>query len=455
MENQIWRDRSPEEVAKLSHDHTFFNWAVQGTTPPRAVITGGKGCYFWDTEGKRYLDFSSQFISVNAGHNHPKIKQAICEQVENLCYISPPFTTHARAEFGRLLVEVTPKRLTKVFASLSGSDANENALKIAKLFMGRHKIISTYRSYHGSLHGCGVITGDSRRWAVEPALPGVCHVPAPYCYRCDFGLEPSTCDIKCAKYIGQVIEYEGPKNVAAFMVEGVNGSNGVLFPHRNDYMTTVRHICDQTGILLIVDEVMSGFGRTGEWFAVDNWNVQPDIMTMAKGLTSSHIPMGAVAVRREIADYFEDNLFWLGTTYAHHPISCAAAIAAINVYKEEKLIENSKEQGKFLSEYLLGMKGRHPSIGDVRGLGLFQFIELVKNRKTKESFAPSTQTISPWADIKDVDAELLKRGVHTMAHPLGIFIAPPLCITRDELLEGLSIVDEVLSITTDKRCVLD
>jgi taurine--2-oxoglutarate transaminase len=455
MENQIWRDRSPEEVAKLSHDHTFFNWAVQGTTPPRAVITGGKGCYFWDTEGKRYLDFSSQFISVNAGHNHPKIKQAICEQVENLCYISPPFTTHARAEFGRLLVEVTPKRLTKVFASLSGSDANENALKIAKLFMGRHKIISTYRSYHGSLHGCGVITGDSRRWAVEPALPGVCHVPAPYCYRCDFGLEPSTCDIKCAKYIGQVIEYEGPKNVAAFMVEGVNGSNGVLFPHRNDYMTTVRHICDQTGILLIVDEVMSGFGRTGEWFAVDNWNVQPDIMTMAKGLTSSHIPMGAVAVRREIADYFEDNLFWLGTTYAHHPISCAAAIAAINVYKEEKLIENSKEQGKFLSEYLLGMKERHPSIGDVRGLGLFQFIELVKNRKTKESFAPSTQTISPWADIKDVDAELLKRGVHTMAHPLGIFIAPPLCITRDELLEGLSIVDEVLSITTDKRCVLD
>ena len=453
MANQSWLDRNTEEVANLSHDFTFFNWAIQGKTPPRAVITGGAGSYFWDAEGKRYLDFSSQFISVNAGHQHPKIVEAICEQAKRLCYISPPFTTHPRAELGRLLVEVTPKRLTKVFVSLTGADANENALKIAKLFTGRHKIISTYRAYHGSLHGCGSATGDSRRWAIEPALPGVSHVPAPYCYRCDFGLEPSSCDIRCAKYIGQVIEYEGANNVAAFMVEGVNGSNGILFPHRNDYMTTVRRICDEAGVLLIVDEVMSGFGRTGEWFAVDNWNVQPDIMTMAKGLTSSHLPLGAVAVSQDIADYFEDNLFWLGTTYAHHPMSCAAAIAAINVYKEEKLVENSKEQGKFLTEYLEGMKEKHPSIGDVRGLGLFQFIELVKNRKTKQSFAPSTQTIAPWEDIGEVDAELLKRGVHTMAHPLGIFVAPPLCITRDELVEGLSIIEEVLSKITDVRCV--
>jgi taurine--2-oxoglutarate transaminase len=453
MADKTWLKRNDKEVENLSHKFTFTNWHKQGEETPRAVVTGGKGSYFWDAEGKRYLDFSSQFICMNAGHQHPKIVEAICEQAKRLCYISPPFATHPRAELGRLLVEVTPKKLTKVFVSLSGSDANENALKIAKLFTGKHKVISTYRSYHGSLHGSGSVTGESRRWAIEPALPGVIHVPAPYCYRCDFGLEPSNCNIRCAEHIGQVIEYEGAENVAAVMVEGVIGANGILFPHRNDYMTTIRRVCDEAGVLLIVDEVMSGFGRTGEWFAVDNWNVQPDIMTMAKGLTSSHLPLGAVAVSQDIADYFDENLFWLGTTYANHPMSCAAAIAAINVYQEEKLIANAKEQGKFLTDYLLEMKERHQSIGDVRGLGLFQFIELVKNRNSKETFSSYTRTIAPLADIGDVDAELFKRGVHMMVHPLGLFVAPPLCISRDELIEGLSKIEEVLSITTDKRCV--
>ena len=453
MTNPSWQNRDASEVANLSHEYTFTNYSIQGPTRPRAVVTGGAGSYFWDADGKRYLDFSSQFICVNAGHNHPKIVEAICEQAKRMCYISPPFTTHPRAELGRLLVEVTPPNLTKVFVSVSGADANENALKMAKLFTGKHKIISTYRSYHGSTHGSASATGDSRHWAIEPALPGVSHIPSPYCYRCDFGLEPSSCDIRCARYLGQIIEYEGVNNVAAFMVEGVNGSNGILFPHRDDYMTTIRRICDEAGILLIVDEVMSGFGRTGEWFAVDNWKVQPDIMTMAKGLTSSHLPLSAVAVSQEIADYFDDNRFWLGTTYAHHPISCAAAIATINVYKEEKLIENAKEQGKFLTGYLESMKDRHPSIGDVRGLGLFQFIELVKDRSTKEPFGSSTQPIAPWGYISEVDAELLKRGVHMMAHPLGLFVAPPLCITRAELLEGLTKIEEVLSITTDTQCV--
>jgi taurine--2-oxoglutarate transaminase len=389
---------------------------------------------------------------VNAGHQHPKIVEAIREQAESLCYISPPFASHPRAELGRLLVEVTPKSLTKVFLSMSGSDANENALKIAKLFTGKYKIIATYRSYHGASHGGGSVTGESRRWAVEPALPGVVHTPAPYCYRCDFGLEPETCGMRCAEHIGEVIEYEGPENVAAVMVEGVIGANGILFPHRNDYMTTVRRVCDEAGVLLIVDEVMSGFGRTGEWFAVDNWGVQPDIMTMAKGLTSSHLPMGAVAVSQPIVDFFNENVFWLGGTYANHPVPCAAAIAAINVYKDEKLIENAKAQGEFLTEYLKGMKERHPSIGDVRGLGLFQFIELVKNRETKESFGSHTRTIAPLEDIEEVDAELFKRGVHMMVHPLGLFIAPPLCISRDELLEGLTKIEEVLSSITDQRC---
>ena len=276
------------------------------------------------------------------------------------------------------------------------------------------------------------------------------HAPAPYCYRCDFGLEPEGCAIRCAEYIGQVIEYEGAENVAGVFVEGVIGANGILFPHRDDYLKTLRRICDDTGVLLIVDEVMSGFGRTGEWFSVDNWDVQPDIMTMAKGLTASYLPMGAVAVTKEIADYFDDKRFMLGGTYSSHPVSCAAAIAAIQVYIDEQMVQNSKEQGLYLRDYLINMKERHPSIGDVRGLGLFQFIELVKNKSTKENFSGNTKTIAPKGRLDELDKEFLRRGINAMLHPLGIFIVPPLCINREELDEALMIIEEVLAETTDQ-----
>jgi taurine--2-oxoglutarate transaminase len=450
MSNKGWTERNPEKVSELCREYSFTNWRDQGGWQPRKVVTGGRGSYFWDADGNRYLDLSSQFMCVNAGHQHPKIIEAINEQTQRLCYVDPRFATYPRAELGRLLAEVTPEKISKFFLCLSGSEANENAVKLARMVTGKHKLITTYRSYHGGSLGTSTLTGESRRWVVEPGLPGVVHVPAPYCYRCDFGLNPESCEIRCAEHIGKVIEYEGAENVAAVIVEGVIGANGILYPHRNDYMKTLRRICDETGVLLIVDEVMSGFGRTGEWFAVDNWEVQPDIMTMAKGLTSSHVPMGAVGVSGEIAEYFSDKRLWLGGTYANHPVSCAAAIATIGVYKEDELIQNSKEQGKYLTGYLEQMKESHPSIGDVRGLGLFRFIELVKNRKTKENFSGNTRTIAPRGRLDELDKAFLERGINAMLHPLGIFIVPPLCISRDELDFALENIEEVLSQTTDQ-----
>ena len=450
MADNAWQKLNRESVSDLCRRYTFTNNRIQGSWYPRGVIVGGEGSFLIDANGKRFLDFSSQYMCVNAGHNHPKIIEAIREQSERICYVDPRYATHARAELGQLLAEITPKNIQKSLICLSGSNANEHAYQIAHMFTGRNKFITTYRSFHGSSTATSNLTGESRRWAMEPGITGVVHVPAPYCYRCDFGLDPKTCDAHCAQHIGQVIEYEGVDNVAAVMVEGVIGANGVLLPHRNDYLTTVREICDKYDVLMIVDEVMSGFGRTGEWFAVDNWGVQPDMITMAKGLSSSHLPLGAVGVSQEIAEFFNDHKLWAGGTFNNHPMSCAAAIAAINVYRNEKLIENSKSQGKYISEYLLKLKENHPSVGDVRGIGLFQFIELVKNRETKESFSANNGITGEKGRIGELNKEFMKRGINVKFNPLGIFIAPPLCITREELDMGLNAIDEVLTEVVDK-----
>ncbi|MCJ7625035.1 MAG: aminotransferase class III-fold pyridoxal phosphate-dependent enzyme [Anaerolineaceae bacterium] len=449
MAEKGWQNLDRDSVIDLCRKYTFTNYRAQGNWEPRGVITGGRGSYIVDADGTRYLDFSSQYMCANAGHNHPKITAAIRKQTERICYVDPRYATHARAELGRLLAEITPKSIEKSIICLSGSDANDHAHQIARQFTGRNKFITTYRSFHGSSTATGILTGESRRWSMEPGISGVVHVPAPYCYRCDFGLDPKTCNAHCAHHISQVIEYEGVGNVAAVMVEGVIGANGILLPHREDYLRIIRAICDKYGVLMIVDEVMSGFGRTGEWFAVDNWGVQPDIITMAKGLSASHLPLGAVGVSRKIAEYFNDHILWSGGTYTNHPVSCAAAIAAINVYRDEKFIENSKSQGVYLSEYLQGLKDRHPSIGDIRGIGLFQFIELIKNRDTKESFSKDNG-VSDKGRVSGLDKEFLKRGINIKFHPLGMFIAPPLCIDREELNFGLNAVDEVLTEIVDR-----
>ena len=450
MSNQTWQDRDKESVAEMCRRYTFTNYRSQGDWNPRGVIVDGEGSYIIDADGKRFLDFSSQYMCVNTGHNHPKVVEAICDQAKRVCFVDPRYATHPRAELGRLLEEVTPESIKKSIICLSGSDANDHAHQIARQFTGKNKFITTYRSFHGSSTSTSILTGESRRWSMEPGISGVVHVPAPYCYRCDFGLEPQTCNAHCARHMGQVIEYEGAENVAAIMIEGVIGANGILFPHRNDYLTTIREICDKYGVLMIVDEVMSGFGRTGEWFAVDHWKVQPDIITMAKGLTSSHLPLGAVGVSKAIADYFDDHILWSGGTFTNHPVSCAAAIATINVYRDENLIENSKTQGEYVSERLKKMQTSHASIGDIRGLGLFQFIELVMNRKTKHSFSKNNGATNESGRLGSLDKEFLKRGINVKMHPLGIFIVPPLCITREEVDLALDTIEEVLSLTADQ-----
>ena len=441
---------SSSATVKQCLDYTMFPWSIQSQLQPM-LIAGGKGCMFWDADGNQYLDFSSQLECLNAGHQHPKIVDAIVKQARELCYISPVFATSPKAELGRLLAEVTPGNLKRTFFTLGGSDANESAMKLARWYTGRHKMISCYRSYHGDSHGAASLTGESRRWSAEPAIPGVVHVPAPYCYRCDFGKQPDSCDLECAKFIAQAIEYEGPEHVAAVIVEGVMGSNGILMPERNDYLPTLRRICTEAGVLLIADEVMSGFGRTGEWFAVNNWKVVPDIMTMAKGLTGAHTPLGAAIVSEPIGQFFEGLRLTAGFTYGGHPVGCAAGVAAIQVYREEHLVENAKALGQVLSAELRRLKDKHPSVGNVRGIGLFQFIELVKNRETKKPFGPySTRTAADQGLIMQMRPEFYKRGLHVMTHPLGLFVAPPLCVSREELTRGLAIIDEVIGLVTDR-----
>jgi taurine--2-oxoglutarate transaminase len=453
MQNNDWRNRSAEEIRDISKKYTLFNWNIQGVMQPK-VITKGEGCYIWDAEGNRYLDMTAQLMSVTVGHQHPKVVEAIIEQARELCTVGPLFTHSARAELGRLLAQIAPGSLNKVFFTQGGAEAVEDGMKIARAFTGRSKFISRYRSYHGQTHGAGSLTGESRRWSVEPAVPGVFYAPAPYCYRCDFGHKPQTCNLECAYYIEKLIEYEGPENVAAVAVEGVVGANGVLLPERDEYLPVVRDICTKYNVLLMADEIMSGLGRTGAWFAVDHYDVVPDIMTMAKGLTGAHLPLGAVMISDKISDFYEENRLMLGATYSANPVCCAAAIATLNVIIEDGLIEHSRQLGLILHHELKEMQQRHPSIGDVRSIGLFGFVELVKDRKTKQPFGPySTRVIAPKGEIDDLQRELMKRGVYQITNPLGMPISPPLCITEQQLREGLAALEESISLTTDRAYI--
>ncbi|MFH1908530.1 MAG: aminotransferase class III-fold pyridoxal phosphate-dependent enzyme, partial [Chloroflexota bacterium] len=401
-----------------------------------------KGIYFWDADGKRYLDFSSQLMNMNIGHQHPKVVKAIQEQAATLSFAHPAVATEPRGLLGKKLAEVTPGNLKKTFFTLGGAEANENAVKIARAYTGRFKIMARYRSYHGATHGAIALTGDYRRLPVEPAMPGVVHFLDPYCYRCPFGWTKETCHRECIKHVEEVIGYEGPDKIAAIIMEGVTGSNGLIIPPE-DYWPRIREICDKYGILLISDEVMSGWGRTGKWFGVDNWNTVPDIITTAKGITSGYVPLGAVIVTDKIADYFEDKMLWAGLTYNGHPLACAAALATIEVYEEDKLIENAANVGKYLGKRLEEIKAKHPSVGDVRYIGLFTALEIVKDRKTKEPIDPLT----------DVQKVLRANGLFTFNFHNILFVVPPLCITEAQLDEGLVIIEQALAETTDKMAM--
>ncbi|HWJ44927.1 MAG TPA: aminotransferase class III-fold pyridoxal phosphate-dependent enzyme, partial [Gaiellaceae bacterium] len=425
-------------------EYVLYSWSVQDQINPIAVA-GAEGRHFWDYDGKRYLDFASQLVNVNIGHQHPRLVAAIKEQADKLCTIGPPMATEPRSTLVRMLAEITPGDLEMSFFTNGGAEANENAIKLARWYTGRHKIIARYRSYHGATGGAITLTGDPRRWAAEPGIPGVVRMLDPYTYRCPAG-HPDPCPVCTgAPHLEEVLQYEGPDTVAAVILETVNGTNGIIVPP-DGYLRSIREVCDKHGILLIADEVMAGFGRTGKWFGVDNWDVVPDILNVAKGINSGYIPLGAMVVRSPIADWVRDKYFAGGLTYSGHPLACASAVASIEAFKEEGIVENAAEMGGVFAGKLRDLQDRHPSIGDVRGLGCFWGLELVKNRETREMLVPFNATGEPIARLQKA---ALEAGLYLMTHWNVVMVCPPLTITREEIDEGIAILDEALAVADE------
>jgi taurine---2-oxoglutarate transaminase len=427
-----------DEILRLNREYTFFSWSAQAKINP-IVIDRAEGVYFWDPDGKRYLDFNSQLMSINIGHGDKRVADAIADQAHKLAFAAPQFATEVRGRLGQLLSEVTPGDLNRFFFTLGGAEANENALRMARMVTGRQKVLAYHRSYHGATAGAISATGDPRRWANEPGVPGIIRVLDPWRWARG-AAEPVD---EHLAYIDEVIQYEGPHTIAAFIMETVTGTNGILIPP-DGYLEGIRELCTRHGIVMICDEVMAGFGRTGRWFAVDHWGVVPDLMTMAKGLTSSYLPLGAVAMSPKIADYFNEKVYFGGLTYSSHPISCAAAIAAVNVLRDDDLVGNAARLDPIMKEELAGLHARHPSVGTVRSIGLFGVFELVRSQDTMEPMAPFNGS-SP--EMSTLEARLRADGLYTMLHWNQVFTNPPLCISEAQLREGFAIIDRALEAT--------
>ena len=432
-----------QEIVDLCRKHTLFEWSAQSKVDPIPVARA-KGIYFWTPEGKRYIDFNSQLMSVNIGHGDERVIAAIKEQAETLAYANPFMATEVRARLGAKLAEITPGDIDTFFFTNGGAEANENAIKIARFFTGRHKIIARYRSYHGATAGSISLTGDPRRWAVEPGIPGVIHVLDPY-HGIDRGWEPAESSLAM---IEETIQLEGPHTIAAFILEPVTGTNGVLIPP-DGYLQGMRKLCDKYGILMIADEVMSGFGRTGEWFACDHWKVVPDLLCMAKGLTSSYVPLGAVGLRHHIAQYFQEKVFYGGLTYNSHPMGCATALATIRVYEDDGMIANAKKMGAIVKELGANLQKKHPSVGAVRSIGLFGIVELIRSRKTRQPLAPFNGTSDEMAALGRFFRE---QGLYTFVRWNTFFTNPPLCVNEQQLREAFAIIDKGMELT-DKAVV--
>jgi len=411
---------------------------VQGAVDP-IPVERAEGIYFYTPEGKRYIDFNSQLMSVNIGHSDPRVVKAIQEQAAKLCYVTPGgMTTEPRARLGAKLAELTPGDIDVFFFTNGGAESVENAFKIARAYTGRYKILSRYRSYHGATAAAMAATGEPRSWA-QPPLPGIVHFTDWY-----HGVdrEPDSAEV-ALRTLEELVMLEGPQTIAAIIVESVTGTNGVLIPP-NGYMQGVRALCDKHSIVMIADEVMSGFGRTGEWFAINHWNVVPDIMTMAKGITSSYVPLGAVGMRRKIGDFFQDKMFPGGLTYSSHALGCAAALATIAVYEEDDLINRAKRTGKLMAELMSDLTKRHPSVGTARSIGLFGVIELIRDRKTRQPMAPFNGT-SP--EMAALGKFFRQEGLFTLVRWNYFFTNPPLIITEDQLRDAFGIIDRGLEIT--------
>lgn len=445
MSTSITDKLSPAEIQEITTHNTYGTWRRQKGWTPLQVVDA-EGCYFTDANGKKYLDFSAQLMCVNLGHKNRAVIDAIKDQAEKLSYIAPGYSTEVRAELAKLLTEVLPKGLTKYFFTTSGTEANEAAIKIARMVTGKNKIISRYRSYHGSTTGSIAATGDPRRWAMEPAgkVPDVIFAPEVNCYKCPILHTYPGCGIACVEYLEHMIVNES--NVAGVIVEPVVGTNGVLVPPK-EYFPRLRQICDKHGVLLIADEVMAGWCRTGKWFAIDNWGVVPDILTTAKGITNAAIPLGLCATTEKVAAYFDEHFFSHGHTYEAHPLTLAPAIASINEMKRLKLTERATETGAYLGQKLNALKPRHRSIGEVRGLGLFWAVELVKNQQTKEPFNTGEDKIAGKPLLVDkIAAKMMSNGVYISGWMSHFVIAPPLIITKEEIDRAVAALDDALAL---------
>lgn len=435
-----------KEISGMQAKYVLQSWSKQKGLQP-VPIQKAEGIYFYDCDGKRYADMSSQQVNVNLGYGNPDIAEAIKKKLDQYAYIGPSYGDESRAELGRMIVQLLPDTFGKIFFTNAGADANENAIKIARMYTGRNKVFSRYRSYHGSSFGAGNLTGEPRRYPLEPGIPGFVKFFDPYVYRepIEFRSEEEATGYYLAKLREQII-YEGADRVAAIEVETITGSNGVIIPPKG-YLPGIRKLCDEFGIVMICDEVMAGWARTGKMFAFENFDVVPDLVTFAKGVTCGYIQLGGVAVNSKIAAYFDDHLLSCGLTYSAHPLACAAGVACVNYYSKMNILENVNRVGKVLGEILEELKEKHPCVGDVRYIGLFSALELVKNKETKEALVPYGK--DPEGIMGRIIGLLSDRGFATYSHENMIMVAPPLIITEEQLREEMAVCDEVLSIVDD------
>ncbi len=428
---------------EMGKKYNLYSWSAQGNLNPRNVVKA-EGIYFWDEDGKKYYDMSAQLVNMNLGHGNKKLIQAIKDQADKMPFIAPSFTNDVRTEAARKIVEVSGLEGAKVFFTNAGAEANENAIKMAKAYTGKWKIFSAYRSYHGATYGAANLTGEPRRFINEPGIPGFIKFEGPYAYRAPkqvhFKDEDDITDYYLTLLETQLVR-EGTQNIAAIFLETVVGTNGILIPPKG-YLKGVRELCDKYNICMVCDEVMAGWGRTGKWFAFQNWDVKPDLVTFAKGVTCGYIPLGGVIAKKEIAEYFDNNKMFCGLTYSGHPMGCAVAVAAIDAYKEDKVFENVIKVGKVLGEGLEALKAKHACVGDVRYIGLFAIVEFVKDKATKEPIVPVGK--DPEGTMPKILGMLGAEGFYTYSYENMIHVSPPLIITEQEVKEALEKLDKVM-----------
>jgi taurine--2-oxoglutarate transaminase len=433
-------------VRELDRAHVFHSWSAQGLIDPLPIASAA-GSYFTDYDGKRYLDFSSQLVNVNIGYSHPRMIAAIQEYATRFTTISPAFANDARSEAARLISELAPGDLNRVFFTNGGAEATENAMRMARLHTGRHKVLAAYRSYHGATAGAIALTGDPRRWGSEPGMTGIVHYWGPYPYRSAF--HATTPEEECQRalqHLRDLVMVEGAQTIAAIILETVVGTNGVLVPP-DGYLAGVRAICDEHGIVMIADEVMAGFGRCGEWFAIDHWDVTPDLIAFAKGVNSGYVPLGGVLISERIAQTFDQRPYPGGLTYSGHPLACATAVASINIFKDEGIIENARSLGAdVIAPALAKIAAKHPSVGEVRGLGVFWALELVRDRDTREPLTPYNAAGADAKPMNEFAAACKQGGLWPFTHFNRTHIVPPCTTTPDEASEGLAILDEALDV---------